>query len=581
MSNPPPFPVRLGIVALKATAMWVNTVLSFLQDEFPHPEEAEQEYEEQAQEQAQEQEQQDLLDEQQVKQLDLSTAASISACRDHFTEENYRRQLLSMLTSQVAVGPAAASSSSSSTEEHVRDHMNDNDEDNDYNNHNHNASDPPNDSVDHALQTDEDTVVNEVVQVAPRIRTEEATVSGATEILLALNRQSRPEEQIENVRNDEHDEYDAQGSQDHQDGQSQRNKQITQSEPHEQDEAQKVSPGYSIITKRITRGAVAMRNRMELESLQGAMTSAAAAEALEASRTRSQSSDDTGARESQPSVVMPRTFTFNHISTPAWPNGDVVYRFASKGAPRPTSWVWSEYSCTKNQESILSFRLCMGVSQCPKCGYAQRPLLAHRKRIPGETHTPRPPTSACRRDGTPLVHVGCSARLKTLYEKDQIEITHSNIHNHGKPEDRMAAKRTHEEMEGIVYEELSAEQGGADTATSQFTQLRPTVNHSAAIRSTRPQPSVMIDNRIQRRQRVETYPFGVHVDRTKGMGKMTSCSACGGRIGRKAIRVVHKVKDSSLRDPFRIMFYHTTCLSALSKSEVKKVQDILVSFGYD
>lgn len=244
-------------MALKATALWVNTMLTFLQDEFPHPEEVEQDEEEQAQEQ--EQEHQDLLGEQQrqLLQKDQSAVANISARENHFTEENYRRQLLSMLTNQVAIEPAAAAAASLSlsTEEPVRDHM-DNNEDEDVvevddtnRNHSH-QSGPLNDTVDHTQHTDEETVVNEVLGIIPRTRTNEATVAGAIEILLALNRRGELVQQISQVGNDELDELanqDEQNGRDEQNGQSDLSEHNEQNERNEQDGAQKVISALSII----------------------------------------------------------------------------------------------------------------------------------------------------------------------------------------------------------------------------------------------------------------------------------------------------------------------------------------------
>ncbi|KAF9570476.1 hypothetical protein EC968_001750 [Mortierella alpina] len=591
MSDPPPFPVRLGIVALKATALWVNTMLTFLQDEFPHPEEVEQELEEQAQEQEQEQEleqeqeqeqeQQELSDEEQ--QQDQNAAARISDNGGHFTEEYCRRRLLSLLLrSQGAVEPAAGSSptAAESSREPVRDQMNGNDEETDRNHTHNHQSDWPNDIADRTSLTVENTVMNEVVKVAPHIQTEQATVAGAIEILLALSRQDKSKDQNEGIGNDEHQE---QVSQSEQVEQNQQNNQIERSEQHEQHEAQQDFPPSSMITRRMTRGAVAMKNRMELESLQGAMNSAAAAEALEASRTRGQNSDDmngvldTEAQGSRPSVVIPRAFTFNHVSTPQWPNGDVVYRFAYHCAPHMRSWVWSEYSRTQAKGVTTSLKACMGADQCPKCGYAQRPLLSHRKKIPGAPNVTQRPKTACEQDGTPLVHVACSAKMKVVGKNDNVEIIHSSTHNHGKPLGVRTAKRTYDEMEGIVHEGQSTGHGRAGSAASQSIQPRRTgTRKSAATQSTRPQPSVMIDNTVQGHRRVA---YGVHVDRTKAYGKWTYCSVCHERIGRKALRVVDRVRDCYTSDPHRVMYYHTTCLSALSKSDYKKVQGILENLG--
>ncbi|KAF9947190.1 hypothetical protein BGZ70_002833, partial [Mortierella alpina] len=616
----PPFPVRLGIVALKATALWVNTMLTFLQDEYPHSEDIGLDSEHQAQEH--EQRQQNLLDNE--PQQNQSAAAGASASGAHFTEDNYRRQLLSMLTSQLAVETGAGSSSSlPAAAELLREQLNYTGEDNDNNRHR------MNDSVDRALQTDENTVANEVVDVAQHVRTEDPTLAGAIDMLLAMNRPRKPNEQNKKAGNEK---YNDQSSRDDQDEQNQQTQQREQSVEHGQDEAQEVSPPPSMITRRVTRGVAAMRNRMELESLQGAMNSAAAAEALEAARTRGQNSDDsdgfldTEARASPSSAVTPKALTFDHISTPACPNGDVVYRFQDGKSPRQNTWVWSEQSCIKRRGYISSQKLCMGVNQCPECGYAQRPYLSHRKKMPGGVpYAPTPPRIACRYDGTPLVYVGCSARLKVLHANGIAELTHFNTHNHGKPQYTFAAKRTYDEMEGLENQRQSAEEGtagsaaarkstqrrrtvGKSSAASKSTQRRRTVGKSSAaskssqprrtvdespaasastqpqrtvgkspapILSTRPQPSVLIDNTARRTVRVGGLPYGLHVDRTKGHGKWTVCSVCEERIDRRTIRVVHKVRDASRKWSYKVMLYHTTCLSHLPKNLYREAQDKL------
>ncbi|CAO3570338.1 unnamed protein product [Mortierella alpina] len=577
----PPFPVRLGIVALKATALWVNTMLTFLQDEFPHPEDVRQNSEEQSQEQ--EQGQQNLLDDEPHR--NQSAVASASASGEHFSEENYRRQLLSILTGQLAVESGMGSlSSSSATWELLREQLNNTGEDNE-NHHDHShQSAQPNDNVDRALQTDENTVVNEMAEVASRLRTEEATLTGAINILLALNRQRRPNEQDRSVGNEKYNEQRSLGDQDERNEQSQHSQQREQSERSEeygQDEAQEDSS--PMITRRVTRGAVAMRNRMELESLQGAMNSAAAAEALEAARTRGQNADnlhgisDKETRASLPSVVIPKALKFDHISTPEWPNGDVVYRFKDRKELHQNTWVWSNYSGPKGKGSTSSHKVCMGVNQCPKCGYAQKPRISHRKKVPGGIpHAPAAPRTACKWDGTPLVHVGCSARLKLVHANGIFEITHSNTHNHGKPQETTVAKRTYDEMEGLENEKQSAEQETARSAAKESTQPRRTVR-----KSSRPQPSVLIDNRPSHYVQSRFLPYGIHVDRTTGYGKWTICSFCDERIERRNLRVVHKIKDSTQSCCYRMMYYHTTCLSHLPKNMYREVQDKLKDFRDD
>jgi hypothetical protein len=129
---------------------------------------------------------------------------------------------------------------------------------------------------------------------------------------------------------------------------------------------------------------------------------------------------------------------YSHVTSAEYPNGDVEYlhnvdETDTVRDSRSVGWAMVVYGHNTNKANQTFYKTCLGVYQCPKCTYVERPrsLASNRsKQAP-----PLPAKGVCVADGSTLVHISCNAKMKVVHHHKgkSVRFIHQGIHNHAKP----------------------------------------------------------------------------------------------------------------------------------------------------
>ncbi|KAF9363253.1 hypothetical protein BGX34_004565 [Mortierella sp. NVP85] len=129
---------------------------------------------------------------------------------------------------------------------------------------------------------------------------------------------------------------------------------------------------------------------------------------------------------------------YSHVTSAEYPNGDVEYlhnvdETDTVRDSRSVGWAMVVYGHNTNKANQTFYKTCLGVYQCPKCTYVERPrsLASNRsKQAP-----PLPAKGVCVADGSTLVHISCNAKMKVVHHHKgkSVRFIHQGFHNHAKP----------------------------------------------------------------------------------------------------------------------------------------------------
>ncbi|KAI8601306.1 hypothetical protein EDD21DRAFT_415037 [Dissophora ornata] len=129
---------------------------------------------------------------------------------------------------------------------------------------------------------------------------------------------------------------------------------------------------------------------------------------------------------------------YRHESSVEFPNGVIEYSreiSESEIGQESHSVGWAMVVYGHNASAGSGRRTynksCLGVHQCPKCNYVERPRLPLQKK--NKYALPQPPKGVCKVDGSKLEHIPCKATLTVVYGDGMVYMIHNGLHNHAKP----------------------------------------------------------------------------------------------------------------------------------------------------